>query len=108
MEFKPKNSYNPLVEEMLIQTTLTMDMIYWFLTVQEIAWNIIMRLPKGITTDIQIVDIKLAYLINPITNMKFELGAVFRNESSIFASEIQSDFYYFSFKTDLRNLYYDS
>ena len=65
------------------------------------------EIAQGNTTDIQIVDIKLAYLINPITNMKFELGAVFRNESSIFASEIQSDFYYFSFKTDLRNLYYD-
>ena len=65
------------------------------------------EIAQGNTTDIQIVDIKLAYLINPITNMKFELGAVFRNESSIFANEIQSDFYYFSFKTDLRNLYYD-
>jgi hypothetical protein len=51
-------------------------------------------------------DIKLAYLINPKTNMKIEAGCINRN-ATFSGNKHSLTFFYISFKTSLTNWYYD-
>ena len=46
---------------------------------------------QGNTSNLQIIDFRVGYIVNPNTNLKIELGIINR----------------FSFKTDLQNFYYD-
>lgn len=62
---------------------------------------------QGNTTDLQMTDLKIGLLLNPQTNMKLELGATNRNVTSLYNVPTHDTHLYLSFKTDLRNFYYD-
>ena len=61
---------------------------------------------QGNLTDIEIRSIDVAYIINPITNLKLNIGMVFRD----FNDQINynnMEFFHFGIKSDLFNHYYD-
>ena len=62
---------------------------------------------QGNTTDLQMIDFKVGMLLNPQTNMKLELGILNRKATSLYDSDTNTTHVYVSFKTDLRNSYYD-
>lgn len=62
---------------------------------------------QGNTTDLRIIDVRLAYIINPTTNMKVELGTTNRQSKSLYLPESKTNYLFFSFKTDINNYYYD-
>jgi hypothetical protein len=61
---------------------------------------------QGNTTDFQFVDFRVGYLINPITNLKLELGISNRNTKDL-SLNTKNQYIFFGLKTDLRNIYYD-
>lgn len=61
---------------------------------------------QGVRTTLMINDIRLAYLINPATNLNLFLGYRGRRET-FGSSENTTTYVYFGFRTALRNLYYD-
>ncbi|MBL6657913.1 MAG: hypothetical protein ISR00_07055 [Flavobacteriales bacterium] len=61
---------------------------------------------QGNTTDLQFVDFRVGYLINPITNLKLEVGVSSRNTEDLSMST-ENQYLFFGLKTDLRNIYYD-
>ena len=62
---------------------------------------------QGNTTNLRIVDVRLAYLVNPTTNMKVELGVTNRESKSLYLPIAKTNYVFFSFKTDINNHYYD-
>lgn len=61
---------------------------------------------QGNTTDFQFVDVRLGYLINPVTNLKVEVGVSNRVAEDL-TSVSKNQYLFFAIKTDLRNIYYD-
>lgn len=61
---------------------------------------------QGNTTRSKHVDFRVGYIINPRTNMKLEVGINSRDSKS-FTSAEKLKYFFFSFKTDLQNFYYD-
>jgi hypothetical protein len=61
---------------------------------------------QGNTTDLQFVDFRVGYLINPITNLKFEVGVSNRTTEDL-STSAENQYIFFGLKTDLRNIYYD-
>ena len=61
---------------------------------------------QGNTSNLQIIDFRVGYIINPKTNMKIELGITNRYLSDRNTSA-DNQYLFFSFKTDLQNIYYD-
>ncbi len=64
------------------------------------------KIGQGIATDISHQDIRLGYLINPVTNLQLFCGWHKRNRVSENNKNIDN-FVYFGLQTHLRNLYYD-
>ena len=61
---------------------------------------------QGNSADLRIFDFRLGYIINPKTNMKFEVGFLNRTFSNK-NSHNDNQYIFFAFKTDLQNFYYD-
>ena len=61
---------------------------------------------QGNTSNLQIIDFRVGYIVNPKTNMKIELGLTNRSLSDRNTSD-DNQYLFFSFKTDLQNIYYD-
>ena len=61
---------------------------------------------QGNTSNLQIMDFRVGYIVNPKTNMKIELGLTSRSFSDRNTSD-DNQYLFFSFKTDLQNFYYD-
>ena len=51
-------------------------------------------------------EIRISYLINPKTNLKFESGIISRKLEDNITTNI-SNFFFFALKSDLFNRYYD-
>ena len=65
------------------------------------------KIGQGNTTKLRFLDLKVGVLINPYTNMKLEFGVTNRQSVSLYYDLIKDTHFYMSFKTDLRNTYYD-
>jgi hypothetical protein len=61
---------------------------------------------QGLRTTLVIADVRVAYVLNPLLNLRFELGILYRNESSVLSSN-QSTWITFGIRSSFRNLYYD-
>ena len=61
---------------------------------------------QGNTSNLQIIDFRVGYIVNPKTNMKIELGLTNRSLSDR-NTNADNQYLFFSFKTDLQNFYYD-
>ncbi len=61
---------------------------------------------QGLKTNLTIADASISYLLNRHTNMRFEAGITLRNEHNT-KWDKQMQYFYFGFKTGLRNIYYD-
>ncbi len=64
------------------------------------------KLLQGIPGSLIFIDARLAYLLNPKTNLRFELGYIYRN-SSIDAASTTSNIITFGLRSSFRNLYFD-
>ena len=64
------------------------------------------EIAQGNTTNLQIIDVRVGYIVNPRTNMKLELGITNRVSKDLYSTD-KNQYLFFSFKTDLQNLYYD-
>lgn len=64
------------------------------------------NIAQGNSADLRIFDFRLGYVINPKTNMKFEVGVLNRSFSNK-NSHSDNKYIFFAFKTDLQNFYYD-
>ena len=62
---------------------------------------------QGNTTNLRIVDVRLAYIVNTTTNMKVELGVTNRESKSLYLPIAKTNYVFISFKTDINNHYYD-
>jgi len=77
-----------------------------FLSYNEGRMNYGNKIAQGNTTNLQIIDFRIGFIINPITHMKIEVGISNRVSEAI--NDTQSNQYlFFALKTDLRNIYYD-
>ena len=77
-----------------------------FLSYNEGRMNYGNKIAQGNTTNLQIIDFRIGFIINPITHMKIEVGI--SNRVSEVINDTQSNQYlFFALKTDLRNIYYD-
>ena len=65
------------------------------------------KIAQGNTTCLKYLDLKFGFLLNPINNMKIEIGFSKRQENSIFEESNLNNHYYISLITDLRNIYDD-
>jgi hypothetical protein len=61
---------------------------------------------QGVKTNLTYVDCRISYIFNPVTNLRFELGAVYRSISSDVSSE-RSTLVTLGLRSSFRNLYYD-
>lgn len=61
---------------------------------------------QGIKTEINYLDFKIGYLINPCTNMNVVMGITMRDETSDYTQN-QTRFIYVGLRTSLANHYYD-
>ena len=61
---------------------------------------------QGLSTNIFYADLRVAYVINPVTNMRIESGFTFRNEknSTVF---FKDRIFYIGIRMSFRNLLYD-
>jgi len=61
---------------------------------------------QGLSTNIFYADLRVAYIINPVTNMRIESGFTFRNEknSTVF---FKDRIFYIGIRMSFRNLLYD-
>jgi hypothetical protein len=51
-------------------------------------------------------DLRLSYIVNPVTNMNITIGASMRDYDNVKALN-RTSYYYIAFRTSLNNLYYD-
>ena len=65
------------------------------------------KIAQGNTTCLKYLDLRFGFLLNPINNMKIEIGFSKRQENSIFEESNLNNHYYISLITDLRNIYDD-
>jgi hypothetical protein len=63
-------------------------------------------LGSGPYTDLKYLDYKIAFLLNPKTNLRIEAGCIAR-DSKVENRNINSLYFYFGLKTSLVNWYYD-
>ncbi len=61
---------------------------------------------QGIKTNLYYAKPSVSYLLNPSSNLKIELGYIFRKENSELAKDLSRTIY-FGIKTDLTNKYFD-
>ncbi|MEW6469147.1 MAG: hypothetical protein AB1458_09495 [Bacteroidota bacterium] len=61
---------------------------------------------QGLRLNVSYLDLRLGYLVNPVTNLNLVLGASLRT-ASLAGAENQSAFIYVGFRTSLANYYYD-
>ncbi|MDC3029903.1 gliding motility protein RemB [Flavobacteriales bacterium] len=61
---------------------------------------------QGNTSNLQIIDFRAGYIVNPNTNLKIELGITNRLLSNR-NTTAENQYLFFSLKTDLQNFYYD-
>ena len=61
---------------------------------------------QGEENNLEYLQFNVGYIINPKTNLKFELGVVNRQNNSNTES-INTKYYFFGLVTDLYNRYYD-
>lgn len=61
---------------------------------------------QGLRTTIRNRDIRVGYLINPVTNMNISLGMSMRDHDSATSLD-RTSYYYISLRTSLSNIYYD-
>jgi hypothetical protein len=61
---------------------------------------------QGVKTNLLYADVRVAYVLNPITNLRFELGAAYRRLTSSVDSQ-ESFTVTFGLRSSFRNLYYD-
>lgn len=61
---------------------------------------------QGIKTDLFIADLRVAYVLNPLINLRIELGVSHRNKISDLSSE-KSTWITLGIRSSLRNIYYD-
>jgi hypothetical protein len=61
---------------------------------------------QGVKTDLLYADVRVAYVMNPLTNLRFELGAVYRRLTSPVTTQ-ESMTVTFGLRSSFRNLYYD-
>lgn len=64
------------------------------------------RIAQGLKTNLLYLDGRVSYLLNPKYNLRIELGAVIRNETSSLASN-QTKWLTLGVRSSFRNLYYD-
>lgn len=64
------------------------------------------KLLQGIPGSLLFIDARLAYLLNPKTNLRIELGYIYRN-NSIDATSTKSNIITFGLRSSFRNLYFD-
>tara|TARA_B100001057_G_scaffold473623_1_gene538317 strand:- start:599 stop:2179 length:1581 start_codon:yes stop_codon:yes gene_type:complete len=64
------------------------------------------KIAQGNTSNLQIIDFRAGYIVNPNANMKIELGITNRSLSDR-NNKVDNQYLFFSFKTDLQNFYYD-
>lgn len=64
------------------------------------------ELLQGLKTNIVFADLKLAYVLNPVTNMRIEAGATFRNEKSK-AFLYKDRIFYIGIRMSFRKISYD-
>ncbi len=66
---------------------------------------------QGVRSTTLFTDIRLAYIVNPKTNLRLELGATFRNFSpaneTVDLKNMNTTFIHFGIRTALTNKYYD-
>ncbi len=60
----------------------------------------------GPHTDLKYLDYKIAFLLNPKTNLRIEAGCIAR-DSNVEGKIINSSYFYFGLRTSLVNWYYD-
>ncbi|MBC7913013.1 MAG: gliding motility protein RemB, partial [Pyrinomonadaceae bacterium] len=61
---------------------------------------------QGINTDFLYFENRLAFLLNPKTNLRLELGAVYRNEKNV-SGDNTTKWFTFGLRSSFRNLYQD-
>lgn len=61
---------------------------------------------QGLNTTITHKDIRIGYIVNPVTNMNITIGAFIRDLDNVNALD-RTTYYYISFRTSLNNIYYD-
>jgi hypothetical protein len=61
---------------------------------------------EGVKNNLLYADLRVAYVLNPVTNLRFELGAVYRKLTSPLSTQ-QSMTVTFGLRSSFRNLYYD-
>ncbi len=61
---------------------------------------------QGVKNDLLYADLRVAYVLNPLTNLRFELGAVYRKLTSVLSMQ-ESMTVTFGLRSSFRNLYYD-
>ncbi len=64
------------------------------------------KLLQGIPASFVYIDARLGYVINPKTNLRLEIGYIFRNEK-IAANSQEANMITFGLKSSFRNLYFD-
>ncbi len=64
------------------------------------------KVGQGIATDLYMLQGKVAYVLNPKYNLRFELGGVYRNEKNANLNH-KTAMITFGLRTSFRNLYYD-
>ena len=61
---------------------------------------------QGIKTNLIIADLRLAYILNPLLNLRIELGVLYHSQSSNLSSD-KSTWITLGLRSSFRNLYYD-
>ncbi len=61
---------------------------------------------QGVRTDLYIADVRVAYVLNPLINLRLELGINYRNQVSTLNPE-KSTWVTLGIRSSFRNIYYD-
>jgi len=64
------------------------------------------EIAQGNTMRLSYLDARVGYVINPVTNLKFEVGVANRIAEDM-SNRNENAYYFISLKTDLSNVYYD-
>ena len=64
------------------------------------------EIAQGNTMHLTYLDVRLGYVINPVTNLKFEVGVANRIAEDM-SDRNDNTYYFISLKTDISNVYYD-
>jgi hypothetical protein len=61
---------------------------------------------QGVRTNLTYIDCRVSYVLNPVINLRLELGVAYRNATSATISE-QSTYVTLGLRSAFRNIYYD-